>query len=304
MKASWLSFVKWLVEFSLWGSTALQCAGSCARLPRRARARPTRSASATRPVLYAVGREKVREYAAGGGGDQPAAPRSRGRARRRLRRPAWRRRCSWSSTRAAPFLPGAVRPGARDRLRAPRARRPGVPLGAAGRRRRRDHDDAEVKDISERAGLRFDVFESVSVNQRGETICVGTWSNDHQRGGVMAARPRCTRAIRIELRGHPRPLRDRPLRGRLRRLQPDPHRRGVRGRGRPAGPDPARPVVDGAGRAGARREAAGDDPTQLCESLSVQFRGMGGWRGDRRQRHGQRRWPTALATVEARRRAG
>ena len=33
-----------------------------------------------------------------------------------------------------------------------------------------------VKDISERVGLRFDTFETTSVNQRGETTCVGTWS--------------------------------------------------------------------------------------------------------------------------------
>ena len=33
-----------------------------------------------------------------------------------------------------------------------------------------------VKDISERAGLGFYTFESNSVNQRGETTCVGTWS--------------------------------------------------------------------------------------------------------------------------------
>ena len=33
-----------------------------------------------------------------------------------------------------------------------------------------------VQEISERAGLRFDSFQSVSVNQRGETTCIGTWS--------------------------------------------------------------------------------------------------------------------------------
>jgi acyl dehydratase len=33
-----------------------------------------------------------------------------------------------------------------------------------------------VTDISERAGLRFDIFETVSMNQRGETTCIGTWS--------------------------------------------------------------------------------------------------------------------------------
>ena len=36
---------------------------------------------------------------------------------------------------------------------------------------------ASVKDISQRAGLGFFVFETVSVNQRGETVCTGTWSN-------------------------------------------------------------------------------------------------------------------------------
>ena len=34
-----------------------------------------------------------------------------------------------------------------------------------------------VADVSERRGNRFFVFESVSTNQSGETVCVGTWSN-------------------------------------------------------------------------------------------------------------------------------
>lgn len=33
-----------------------------------------------------------------------------------------------------------------------------------------------VEDISERAGLRFDRFRTTSVNQRGERTCVGIWS--------------------------------------------------------------------------------------------------------------------------------
>ena len=33
-----------------------------------------------------------------------------------------------------------------------------------------------VTDIAERAGLRLDTFETTSVNQRGETTCVATWS--------------------------------------------------------------------------------------------------------------------------------
>jgi acyl dehydratase len=34
-----------------------------------------------------------------------------------------------------------------------------------------------VKDVSERGGNGFFVFESVSCNQRGETVCTGAWSN-------------------------------------------------------------------------------------------------------------------------------
>jgi acyl dehydratase len=34
-----------------------------------------------------------------------------------------------------------------------------------------------VREIAERGGMGFYVFESVSVNQRGETVCTGTWRN-------------------------------------------------------------------------------------------------------------------------------
>lgn len=34
-----------------------------------------------------------------------------------------------------------------------------------------------VKDISDRGAMAFYVFESVSTNQRDETVCVGTWTN-------------------------------------------------------------------------------------------------------------------------------
>jgi acyl dehydratase len=34
-----------------------------------------------------------------------------------------------------------------------------------------------VKSIEERAGNGFYVFESVSTNQDGHTVCVGTWTN-------------------------------------------------------------------------------------------------------------------------------
>jgi acyl dehydratase len=34
-----------------------------------------------------------------------------------------------------------------------------------------------VKDISERGGMGFYVFETESRNQRGDTVCTGTWTN-------------------------------------------------------------------------------------------------------------------------------
>ena len=36
---------------------------------------------------------------------------------------------------------------------------------------------ASVKDISERAGLGYYVLETISTNQRGEQVCRGTWTN-------------------------------------------------------------------------------------------------------------------------------
>jgi acyl dehydratase len=36
---------------------------------------------------------------------------------------------------------------------------------------------AEVKDVSERNGMGFYVFETVSRNQDGDTVCTGTWTN-------------------------------------------------------------------------------------------------------------------------------
>jgi acyl dehydratase len=37
--------------------------------------------------------------------------------------------------------------------------------------------EVEVKDVAERGGLQFFVFESRSTNQDGETVCTGTWTN-------------------------------------------------------------------------------------------------------------------------------
>ena len=37
--------------------------------------------------------------------------------------------------------------------------------------------ELEVKEIAERGGLGFFVFKSSSTNQDGETVCTGTWTN-------------------------------------------------------------------------------------------------------------------------------
>jgi acyl dehydratase len=39
-----------------------------------------------------------------------------------------------------------------------------------------------VKDVSVRRELRFYVFESVSSNERGETVCTGIWTNIVREG--------------------------------------------------------------------------------------------------------------------------
>jgi acyl dehydratase len=35
---------------------------------------------------------------------------------------------------------------------------------------------ASVRDVSERGGMSFYAFETVSENQRGETVCTGIWT--------------------------------------------------------------------------------------------------------------------------------
>jgi len=35
---------------------------------------------------------------------------------------------------------------------------------------------ASLKDVADRGGMVFYVFETVSENQRGETVCTGTWT--------------------------------------------------------------------------------------------------------------------------------
>ncbi|HEY1592732.1 MAG TPA: MaoC family dehydratase N-terminal domain-containing protein [Solirubrobacteraceae bacterium] len=127
------------------------------------------------PVTYAVGREKIREYASAVGETNPLYS-------------------DVEAARAAGYA-DVVAPPMFAVVYAARAVGPGIfdpevginfammvhagqefvwgPVVVAG-------DEvtttATVKDISDRGGMGFYVFESVSVNQRGETVCTGTWT--------------------------------------------------------------------------------------------------------------------------------
>ena len=96
------------------------------------------------PVTYAVGREKIREYARAVGETNPLhldleAARAAGHARPR-RAADVRRRLHVAGDR-----PGDARPRRRDGLRAHGPRRAGVHVGPARRGRRRDHDRGRAR---------------------------------------------------------------------------------------------------------------------------------------------------------------
>jgi acyl dehydratase len=128
------------------------------------------------PTTYAVGREKIREYAFAVGETNPL------HLEVQAARAAGYRDVVAPPMFAAVYTSPALGPALFD---------PDVgidfalmvhggqefkwgPLVIAG-------DEIEttvtVKDISERAGAGFYVFESVSTNQDGDTVCVGTWTN-------------------------------------------------------------------------------------------------------------------------------
>lgn len=127
------------------------------------------------PTTYAVGREKIREYASAVGETNPLhfdveAARSAGYAD--VVAPPM-----FAVVYGAPSVgPAILDPEVGiDFARMLHAGQEFVwgPLVVAG-------DEitttASVKDISERGGMSFYVFETVSQNQSGETVCTGTWS--------------------------------------------------------------------------------------------------------------------------------
>jgi acyl dehydratase len=128
------------------------------------------------PVNYAVGREKVREFASAVGEENPLH-----------HEPDAAREAGYADVVAPPMF--AVVFG--GRAMGPALFDPEVGIDFA----RMVHGgqefvwgrpvvagdeiatEVEVKDVAERGGLQFYVFESRSTNQDGETVCTGTWTN-------------------------------------------------------------------------------------------------------------------------------
>jgi acyl dehydratase len=128
------------------------------------------------PVTYAVGREKIREYARAVGETDPVhldVEAARAAGYPDLVAPPM-----FAVVYSAP----AVGPGIFDpevginfamMVHGGQEFRWGKPVVAGDE----ITTTASVKDISERDGKGFYVFESRSVNQDGEEVCVGTWTN-------------------------------------------------------------------------------------------------------------------------------
>jgi acyl dehydratase len=128
------------------------------------------------PGVYAIGREKVREYAAAVGETDPIhtdleAARAAGFADV-VAPPMFA--VVYSAPVMAPAIfdpevgidfPAMVHGGQEFRW--------GEPVVAGDE----ITTTAAVKDISERNGMGFYVFETVSRNQRGEEVCTATWTN-------------------------------------------------------------------------------------------------------------------------------
>ncbi len=128
------------------------------------------------PTLYAVGREKVREYARAVGESDPLyldvdAARAAGHADV-VAPPMFAVVYAMPAVAQGMFDPEVGIDFSRL-VHAGQAFEWG-PLVVAGDE---ISTTVSVKDVSERRGSGFYVFETVSSNQRGETVCTGTWSN-------------------------------------------------------------------------------------------------------------------------------
>ena len=128
------------------------------------------------PAVYAVGREKIREYARAVGETDPLyldleAARAAGHADL-VAPPMFAVVYSWAAL-GPPIMDPEVAINFAMLVHGGQEFEWG-PLVIAG-----DEIETEVtvKDISERAGMGYYVFESISTNQRGEQVCRGVWTN-------------------------------------------------------------------------------------------------------------------------------
>jgi len=128
------------------------------------------------PLTYAVGREKIREYAFAVGETNPVhleVQAARALGYRDVVAPPMFAAVYSSPAMGPPLFDPEVGINFALMVHGGQEFKWG-PLVVAG-------DEVEttvtVKDISERSGTGFYVFETVSTNQDGDTVCVGTWSN-------------------------------------------------------------------------------------------------------------------------------
>jgi acyl dehydratase len=128
------------------------------------------------PTTYAVGREKIKEYALAVGETEPLyldheAAREAGHAD--VIAPPMFAVVYAGKAMTVPLFDPEVGIDFAHMVHGAQEFRWG-PLVVAGDE---IETTAAVKEISHRAGLGFFVFETVSVNQRGDTVCTGTWTN-------------------------------------------------------------------------------------------------------------------------------
>ncbi len=128
------------------------------------------------PALYAVGREKIKEYALAVGETNPVhldveAARGAGHADV-VAPPMFAVVYCWPAM-GAPILDPEVAINFAMLVHGGQEFEWG-PLVIAGDE---ISTQASVKDISESAGLGYYIFESISTNQRGEQVCRGVWTN-------------------------------------------------------------------------------------------------------------------------------
>ncbi len=128
------------------------------------------------PVVYAVGREKIREYARAVGETNPVhldVEAARGAGYADVVGPPMFAVVYSAPAVAPPILDPEVELNLAMMVHGGQEFVWGAPVVAGDE----ITTTASVKDISEDDGRGYYVFESLSANQRGEEVCRGTWTN-------------------------------------------------------------------------------------------------------------------------------